>query len=259
MRKIWLKVRIFFWLFLALAGEAQAFDHSHAAFTELLLRHLDAQGLVRYCDLQKSEPRQQLNRYVTELEKVQLSAYRAWSRSEQMAFLINAYNALTLKLVLDHYPVPSIKKIGGFFSSPWKLEFFSLLEGRAKALDKIEHEILRPDFRDYRIHAAVNCASLSCPPLRREAYTGAKLEAQLDEQMTLWLADPARNSFDAAKGQAKISKIFDWYGDDFEKWGQGLWTVLAKYGPPAAKSLAAGKGRISYLEYDWNLNEAKDQ
>ena len=174
-----------------------------------------------------------------------------------MAFLINSYNAFTVKLVIDHYPVASIKKIGGMFTNPWGIEFFSLLEGRIKALDPIEHGNLRPKFKDYRIHAAVNCASVSCPPLRHEAYVGDRLDGQLEEQMRVWLADNTRNDFDGVNVTVKISKIFEWYKEDFDNWSEGVTSVLAKYAPTAAKAVLSKKPVIEYLDYDWALSDSK--
>ncbi len=245
---------------LALAAPAFGFDQTHAGWDGVLKKYQTDKGMVRYKDLKadaadKAHP---LNTYLAALQAVPKAEWEGWSKGDKMAFLINAYNALTVKLIVDHYPVASIKKIGGILTKPWSVEFFSLFGGALKALDPIEHEWLRPQFKDFRIHAAVNCASISCPPLRREAFVGARLDLQLDEQMQNWLADPSRNKYDAAKGELELSKLFDWYKKDFEDWGGGVKAVVTKYGPEAAKkAYAAKEPDVDYLDYDWGLNEAK--
>lgn len=242
------------------ATSAHAFEHNHGAWTGVLQKYQTDTGLVRYKQLKadvaadKAHP---FTAYLDTLGKVGKSEYDGWSKPEKMAFLINAYNAFTVKLILDNYPVESIRKIGGVFTKPWDVEFFSLLGGQIKSLDPIEHKVLRPEFKDFRVHAAVNCASTSCPPLRHEAFVAARIDAQLDEQMTAWLADPSRNKFDAATGELGLSKIFDWYAKDFVEWGGGVKAVVSKFGPEAARQAYAKKGDVDFLDYNWSLNEAK--
>ena len=241
------------------ASQGMAFDKTHASWTALLSQYQTADGRVKYAQLKKdaTAATHPFNLYLKEVQAIKMAEYKTWPKGDQMAFLINSYNALTIKLIVDNYPVTSIKKIGGVFSKPWGIEFFSLLDDSIKALDPIEHKTLRPQFKDFRIHGAVNCASASCPPLRHEAFVGDRLDVQLDEQMRVWLADTSRNQFDGKTGELKISKIFDWYKDDFENWGGGVKTVLKKYAPASAQAAFAKNGEISYLEYDWSLNEAK--
>jgi hypothetical protein len=172
-----------------------------------------------------------------------------------MAFLINAYNALTVKLIVDHYPVKSIKDTGTIFTKPWSIKFFDLLDGTIKSLDPLEHEYLRPKFSDYRIHAAVNCASKSCPELRKEAFVSEKLDAQLDDQMAKWLTDPHRNRVDHEGKTIFLSKIFDWYGKDFESTKGGITAILFKHAPELYKDAVARGYVIKFLDYDWSLNE----
>ncbi|MCB0363217.1 MAG: DUF547 domain-containing protein, partial [Bdellovibrionales bacterium] len=181
-----------------------------------------------------------------------------WDSKQKMAFLINAYNALTVKLILDHYPVKSIKKIGSFFSNPCKLEFFKLLDGKISSLDPIEHVWLRPKYKDYRIHAAVNCASISCPQLRNEAFIAERLEEQLNEQMGLWLQDKNRNEIEIKDKTFRASKIFDWYKDDFQSWGGGIWNVLKKHLKSSKLPQDIDSFEIDYLEYNWDLNEFRN-
>jgi hypothetical protein len=248
-----------FCLFAAMTARAGSFDQEHAAWTGVLQKYQTDAGLVRYKQLKadaaaKAHP---FNGYLESLAKLTRAEFDGFAKNDKIAFLINAYNAYTVKLIVDNYPVESIKKIGGLFTKPWDVEFFSLLGGQITSLDPIEHKMLRPNYRDYRVHAAVNCASISCPPLRHEAFVGARLDAQLDEQMRLWLADPSRNKFDAQTGELSLSRIFDWYAKDFEEWGGGVKAVVSKFGPEAARQAYAKKGEVDFLDYDWGLNEAK--
>ena len=179
-----------------------------------------------------------------------------------MAFLINAYNGYTIELILTKYPkIESIKEIGGVFSSPWKQEFFTLL-GEKRHLDWIEHEQLRPKYKEPRIHAAVNCASIGCPALRNEAFTASKLNTQLDDGMRRFLSDPSRNR--VKNGQLQVSPIFKWFAEDFEKGHQGftsLKDVFAKWAkhmdpaPEIADKIASRSLPVTYTEYDWSLND----
>lgn len=237
-----------------------AFDQNHSKWTQILASHLNEKGLFSYQKLaeeMKSDSQHPFSLYLQELQTVQLADFERWSRDEQMAFLINAYNAFTVKLILDHFPLTSIKKVGGFFTKPWKIEFFSLLGGKIKSLDPIEHEWLRPKFKDYRIHAAVNCASISCPPLRREAYVPNRLQNQLEDQMKTWLKDPSRNDLNLKDQTFTISKIFDWYKEDFTSWGGGVVQVISHHALPSLTKEAMAKIKVKYLDYNWDLNEAK--
>ena len=245
----------------ATTGYGGDFDHTHSNWNAVLSQYLDQDGLVAYKslkeDLNQKKTAHSFENYLASLQKVSKRDYDAWSKNDQKAFLINTYNAFTIKLIVDNYPVKSIKDIGGFFTKPWDVKFFSLLGGAIKSIDPIEHDFLRPKFEDYRIHAAVNCASISCPPLRRDAFVGKILDSQLDEQMQIWLLDRGRNRFDATTGEARISKIFDWYEKDFEKWGGGVKGVLLKHGDDQVKKAVKSSKKFRYLDYDWNLNESK--
>ncbi len=234
-----------------------AFDHAHSKWSSVLKSYQDSKGQVHYKKLKESltNGKSEFSQYTDTLQSVTESEYSGWTEAQKKAYLINAYNAFTVKLILDHYPVQSIKKIGGLFTKPWSMKFFSLLGGKIKSLDPIEHEWLRPQFRDYRIHAAVNCASVSCPPLRNEAYVPEKLEAQLNDQMTVWLSDPSRNQIDEQKKIVNLSKIFDWYGEDFKTWGKGVPEVLKRHGQGAWSKFDSSY-KIKFLDYNWDLNDA---
>lgn len=241
-------------LLLFISSKTLAFDHEHKPWTKVLAKHLDEQGLVDYSGIKGDNSA--LSQYLDQLESISYEQYSSWSDSERKAFLINAYNAFTFKLIVDHYPVKSIRDIGSIFKSPWQKKFFSLLEGRIKTLDQIEHDELRKKFEDYRIHAAVNCASKSCPPLRAQAFTASNFDTELDDQMKLWLADSQRNKFERGSRKIKLSMIFKWYRSDFEAWGGGVEQVLRHHAPPEARELLANNAKITFLPYDWSLNDA---
>jgi hypothetical protein len=244
---------------------AQAFDHDHAAFSRLLQRHVawNAAGTatsVDYAGLQKE--RTLLQAYLRELATVRETDFRRWSTAQRQAFLIDAYNAATLELVLQRYPnLRSIKELGSLLQSPWKRRFVTLL-GRQRSLDEIEHQLLRgtADYRDPRIHFAVNCASIGCPALRPEAYRADRLDAQLSDQTRRFMSDRSRNRFDAGKPVLEVSKIFDWYAADFERHAGGVPAFLASHAqslglsPAMAIRLRQGRLPLRYLDYDWKLN-----
>jgi hypothetical protein len=201
---------------------AQGFDHSHAAWNALLAKHVKPfnngnASAVDYTALKAEQAA--LKAYLGTLTAVTEADYAKWSKPQRLAFLINAYNAFTVELILTKYPeLESIKDLGSVFSSPWKKKFFTLL-GQERHLDDIEHGMIRAPgaFDDPRIHVGVVCASIGCPMLRPEAFTPEKLDAQLDDGMKRFLADSTRNRYDAGSGKLQVSKIFDWYGKDFEK------------------------------------------
>tara|TARA_R110000868_G_scaffold110286_1_gene298968 strand:+ start:5304 stop:5996 length:693 start_codon:yes stop_codon:yes gene_type:complete len=225
-----------------------AFDHEHLAFSKVLSENVvtdGAQTLVRYSHLKKNPAK--LDAYLKTLSSVKKSDYAGFSHDQQLAFLINAYNAFTIQLMRDNWPVKTIKDLGGLFSSAWKKEFFVLL-GQKRHLDWIEHEVIRKDFNEPRIHFAVNCASIGCPPLRAEAFSAKVLDRQLEEQAKIFLEDNLKNKYE--NGEAKLSKIFDWYGSDFTKDGGDLLVALNKWREKKFPSNA----KIIFLNYDWAPN-----
>jgi hypothetical protein len=252
-------------LVLVVPALASDFDHQHSAFTALLQQHVrqssDATAsTVNYAALKQDSA--ELKKYLATLSAVQPKDFDSWSADQQLAFLINAYNAYTLALIVEHYPVSSIRKIGRLWENPWKLEFFRLL-GKPMHLDRIEHEIIRQPgrFDEPRIHFAVNCASIGCPALAREAYRADTLDSQLEKSTRLFLSDRSRNRYDADRKVLEISNIFDWYGVDFERFG-GVAAWLARYAElltddPAGQRMIRSGTRIEFLDYDWGLNEHK--
>lgn len=250
---------------------AQSFDHSHAAWSRLLQQHVVVQrggraSQVRYAGLlaQRSE----LQHYLRQLSAVSRPGFESFSRAQQMAFLINAYNAFTVELILTRYPrLESIKDLGNFLSSPWKQRWITLL-GETVSLDDIEHGMLRKRgvYDDPRIHFAVNCASIGCPMLREEAYVPERLDAQLDAQMQRFMSDRERNRWNPQAKLLELSRIFDWYAEDFRLGHQGIFSlhglasrfanVLADSETDRARILSS-QVLITYLDYDWRLNDAK--
>lgn len=243
-----------------LCSPAFALDHAHAAWDALLHKHLvvlegGKASRLRYAGMAADRPA--LERYLGELSGVKQAEFERWTREQQMAFLINAYNAFMVQKVLARYPdIRSVWDFGKIFGNPFKDEFFTLLE-RKRSLDWIEQDILRKKYRDPRLHFALNCASVGCPMLREEAYVGARLERQLEEQAARFLSDRGRNRL--AGGRLEVSKIFDWYKDDFEPRP----AYFARYARALADDadgqalVAAGKAPISFLDYDWSLNAAQ--
>ncbi len=224
---------------------------THEKWNALLKKHVREDGMVDYKGFVRDSAA--LNDYLKLLETSHPSD-KNWSRNEQMAYWINAYNAYTIQLIIQHYPIASIKDIKkgvAFVNSVWDIKFIHI-QGYTYDLNNLEHNILRPVFKDARIHAAINCASYSCPKLLNEAYTAAKLDKQLDAAMRGFINDPNRNKIKADK--AEISEIFKWFKGDFERDGSGsVWGFLNKF-----STVKLSKNTdIGYLDYDWNLNEAK--
>jgi hypothetical protein len=207
--------------------------------------------------------RTRLQTWLAGQTKVARAEFDRWGNAEQLAFLINAYNAWTIELVLTGYPrIQSIKDLGSFIQSPWKKSFIPLL-GETRSLDDIEHGLIRGSgrYNEPRIHFAVNCASIGCPALRAQAYAAGQLEAQLEDATRQFLADRTRNRFES--GTLKVSSIFKWYRKDFEQgWrnARSLGQFLALYSTSlglsaeVASRAAAGQLDIEFLDYDWKLN-----
>ncbi|MEM6567034.1 MAG: DUF547 domain-containing protein [Planctomycetota bacterium] len=244
-----------------LAGAAD-FDHTHAGLTAILGAVLDDAGLVDYAELRRSPAA--LDAYLAGLAATTPADHADWTREQRYAFWINAYNGFTLKLIRDEGPVSSIKKLGGLFSTPWEKKFIPMPafdpDGKRKplTLDEIEHQILRPTLKDGRVHAAVNCASMGCPPLRAEAFQGAKLDEQLSDQVAIWLADSSRNQVRPKDGAIRVSKIFKWFSKDFGKSRENVvrWVADHVADEAVSRELRAGadKLKVKYLAYDWGVN-----
>lgn len=244
---------------------ADGFDRTYAAYDALLKRFVSDDARVDYLALKAD--RKALDQFLDNAAKVSQEGFDSWPQPEQLAFLINLYNAATLQLIIDHYPVKSIKDIGGLLKGPWDQPVVRLF-GRTITLNNLEHDILRKRYGEPRIHLALVCAAKGCPPLRREAYMGQRLDPQLDDQARRYLSSPAGLRIDRKGRTVFFSSIFKWYGEDF----------VAKYTPPSGFSgldateravagfcsayldapgrafLSAGNYRVRYLDYDWSLN-----
>lgn len=231
----------------------------HGLFTAVLQDHVE-EGRVDYGAL-ADDPR--LDEYLAQLADTDPAILP--SDADRLALWLNAYNAYTLKLVADAFPIDSIHELatGGMVigwlikRTAWDIRFAEV-GGADYTLNEIEHEIIRPEFGDARIHFALVCAAVSCPRLRDEAYTAERLEAQLEEEGRRFLADPSRNSFDVTYRQARISKIFAWFEEDFGRGDAEVIRHLAKFAPAdVADDMVrhAEKWTIDYQPYDWSLND----
>ena len=227
-------------------AESKIDNHQYA---ELLNKHA-RDGLVDYASFKTEHPK--LKAYLAYLARINPDDL---SRDDAFAYYINLYNAATIDLVLENYPgIDSIKDIGGFFGNPWKIEFI-VLKGKKVHLDHVEHEILRPRYKDPRLHFAVNCASLGCPPLHAKPFEGRTLDATLDELTRQNMADPAHTRLEG--DDLYVSKVFDWFGED---WGgtQDKVAFVQKYssGEQAAKiEQLGGRLDLKYSGWDWTLND----
>ena len=256
---------------LAASTAVTALDHSHKAWDDLLKKHVrytegGNASKVAYAGLARD--RVQLKAVLAEYSAVPRTEFDAWTKPQQQAFLINAYNAYTVEKILSRYPdIKSIREFGSVFGNPWKDKFFTLL-GQPSYLDQVEHEILRREgvYDDPRVHVGVVCASIGCPMLRSDAFTPERLDAQLEDGMKRFLSDRTRNRFNAQAGKLEVSKIFDWYGRDFERGHKGYTSIkatLAKYAdqladqPEDRAAVRGQKADVVFLDYDWALNDAR--
>jgi hypothetical protein len=257
---------------LAVESEKQRFDYSD--FADALKINVNDAGMVNYKKL-KSEP-QKLRAFVTELQNLDRKDFDKWSGNEKIAFWLNAYNALTLKAIIDNYPIKSsffksriypknsIRQIAGVWD---KIKFKVM--GQNLTLGHIEHKILRVKFDEPKIHVAMVCAAMGCPPLRNEPFIGDKLQEQLDDQTRRFLANPAKFKIERTHDRTYLSPIFKWFAVDFikkyspkknigrhNKEESAVLNFIASYLDKAQKDyVLAGKFKIKYLKYDWSLNE----
>ena len=223
---------------------------SHQVWDVMLRNFVSEEGLVNYLGWQNELPK--VIEYTTHLSENPPS--ESWSDDQQLSYWINAYNAFTVQLILENYPISSIKALNPSLSIPkfrtiWTKEWFKI-GGQPFSLDKIEHEILRKEFDEPRIHFALNCASISCPVLLNKAYEPEHLNQQLDEQAKKYINDPRQNVIKT--GTIKLSKVFNWFIDDFRK-EESLISFLNRY----SITPISEKAVITFLPYDWRLNDQK--
>ena len=235
--------------------EKKGFDHSKWA--DFLKEHVE-DGWVDYAAIKKDTS--QLRAYLADLAKADL---KKLGRNEQIALYVNAYNAFTVKLITEYYPrIKSIKDIpdGIFSRKRWKHKRWAIGR-RTYSLSEIEHDVLRSKFKDPRVHYALNCASISCPPLRGEPYEGEKLGEQLDGAAKAFQINPQGLRLARAQRIVYLSRIHDWYREDFEEAAGSVLRYVAQYAPreTAEFLLANEKNReIRYMDYDWRLNDVKN-
>ncbi|TAE48711.1 MAG: DUF547 domain-containing protein [Bacteroidetes bacterium] len=218
---------------------------SHAIWDSLLRQYASDDGRVNYRGF--LEDRDRLDTYLALLD--QHAPAPGWSRADSLAYWINAYNAFTIRVILDHYPLKSIRELNdiNLIATIWDKPLFRI-GGEPISLGQIEHRILREDFHEPRIHFAINCASVSCPVLRSEAYTAQQIESQLEDQTRRFFADSTRNHFTPEK--AELSSILLWFRGDFTREGS-LIDFVNRYAPVTLPPDA----KVSHIDYDWRLNE----
>jgi hypothetical protein len=266
-------------LLVSVSLSRETFDQSHSVYDSLLKKYVK-NGRVDYSGFIASK--EEFASYLNTLGSVEQSDYDGWTEEEKLAFWINAYNAFTIKAIIDNYPITRSFSIVGLFvpsnsilqiKGVWdKLKFKAV--GNEVTLEDIEHEILRKQFDEPRIHMAINCASVSCPDLRNEAYVPGKLQEQLTQASVSFMNNPEKGLYiDEGDGIVKLSKIFNWFGDDFisiygdgysfkgrnEKENAALNFALVYVDSDSKKEyLKRNNFRIGYLNYDWHLNELED-
>ncbi len=233
-----MKKLIFSLTFLFILSFAHA-QNMHLSFNKLLNNYVSPEGKVNYAGLKKNK--HTLDAYIDMLAKTKVM--ENWGKSEKLSFWINTYNALTIRTIVEHFPVKSIKDIDG--GDPWKVKRFTN-GGKALSLNDIENNILRP-MGDSRIHFAINCAAASCPPIANKAFDAENVDALLEKRTTHFINDAYFNMI--SHDRAKISKIFDWYKSDFPN----LDAFLTKYN--TQHTIVDSKTAISYFDYDWKLND----
>ncbi len=214
----------------------------HSQYNTVLKTYV-VDGLVDYSALKAN--RQGLDGYLDNLAKISQADFDLWNTNDQLAFLINLYNAATLQLIIDNYPLDSIRDIGSIFRGPWDQKVVNLF-GEMITLDNLEHDIIRVDYDESRIHMVLVCAAIGCPPLLDEAYTGESLIEQMDAQTVFYLKTDKGLVLDREGSTVYLSSIFKWYGEDFDS----VPDFVEKYSGMNLDGL-----KIKWLDYDWSLNE----
>jgi hypothetical protein len=243
---ILLLVSLFYGTFDRIEKTAAAAE-DHSIWAELLNKYAKPDG-VDYAGFKSEE--EKLDRYLKVLEHTD---FKMLSDAEQFASYINAYNAWTIKLILSAYPgIQSIKELGTLFKNPWEKKLVRI-NSEVLTLDDIEHQILRPRFKDPRVHFAINCTAASCPPLRSEPYLGSALEEQLDRATRSFINNPGTYRLE---GDALfVNRIFKWFSEDFNNDVIGFYLIYAEN--DLKEKLAQKKKviQVKYLHYDWSLND----
>ncbi|WP_291867063.1 DUF547 domain-containing protein [Maribacter sp.] len=238
MRSSILLVSVVVWFWSNLMASQTTTENLHANWDSLLKIYVDDDGNVDYKNLKSCSPK-----IISYLETLANNAPTSdWSKNEKLAFYINLYNAATVKLILDNYPLKSIKNI----SRPWDKEWITI-GNKVLSLGDIEHKILRK-MQEPRIHFAINCASYSCPQLKNEAFVSSKVDSQLDEATRNFINDPKRNKI--TPKEVELSEIFKWFKKDFTNKG-----TLIDFIKPYTLIKITKQTHINYITYNWSLNE----
>lgn len=224
----------------------EVFDHSYKSYGAVLSENV-TNGSVNYRNIKNNISK--LDRFLSETSDVNKSAYRGWTEDEKLAFLINLYNAQTLKLITDNYPIKSIKDI----EKPWDIDIVNLF-GSKISLNHLEHEIIRKEFDEPRIHFALVCAAKGCPILLNKPYLSSRLKEQLETSTANFLKDSNKNYIDKESKTLNLSPIFDWFKKDFAKKLGSVAKFLKPYFPEVAD---IENYQIKYTKYDWSLNDSK--
>jgi hypothetical protein len=242
------------------ASAAQAFDHTYQGYGRFLSRYV-VDDRVAYSEIHTD--RSLLDSVTQEFGSITVNEYQKFNRDEQVAYLINAYNLLTIQTIVDHFPVKSIKDIKGVWDD---LTF--PVAGKELTLDNIEHDLLRKQFREPRIHVSIVCASISCPALWHRPFRPDSLEWQLEHRSRDFATDSSRNQVDMGESVVRLSKILDWYGKDFiesygkegdfeylgKKKGATVQFLFSSWPEEIRKQVAGKRFKVKYLKYNWNLN-----
>ena len=239
--------------------EQRAFDHEHGAWSAIL-KACVRDGGFDYALLKQD--RKAFDAYLASLQAVTPPELAGWTKEQRFAFWINTYNAHCIQRVIDSYPLKSIRKLDGAFgiTTVFEKAFIPMNahhpDGKNEplALNDLEHKILRAQFKDARLHAAINCASTSCPPLRSEAFVAARLDAQLEQQMKAFVNDATRNTIDPARKELAVSEIFKWFVEDFERDAKSVQEYLARFAPADKAEFIRG-AKLRHRDYDWALND----
>jgi len=278
-------ISFFVTFFLCFAGNIMAqaaqdltpFDQNHTIFNKLLQENVK-DTKVKYQGFIDSV---EFVNYLESLNNISPDDFNTWTDSQKIAFWINAYNAFTIKAIIDHYPIQRSFTLVGIFYAPknsilqipgvWKKLQFQAV-GQNVTLDHIEHGILRKEFNEPRIHAAINCASISCPDLRNEAYIADKIDNQLNESSSSFVNNKSKGvEIDKEHEKIKVSKIFKWFGEDFfdnyhkqefnyksDKQNGTLGFIYKYINDDEKFFLLNSKYKLKYMSYDWSLNETKN-
>ena len=238
----------------ATSSAAEGLVPSHSRFDGLLKKYVK-NARVDYAAI-KAHP-EELDGYLDDLAKIPAAAFGKLPESDRLACLLNLYNAATLKLITDHYPLTSIRSIGVLPGAAWR-DLRVRFGGQIMTLEHLENKIIRAEYREPRIHFALVCAAIGCPPLRSEAYVGTRLNRQLDDQARQFLGESAKNRFDAGTHTLHLSPIFKWYEADFTGTAGSLAGYVKSYLPAAQRDAlgASQKVVVKFTKYDWALNDS---